>query len=161
MQHFKHFTISSFGIKVSGTHIIKPFTLLVAHHLWSHKELPIIILFDFSSQVGGMLLDCTQERRSKIPNLGFHIWPYTGCKYFWTTQKSSHLNVMKWDPDVLGGVLRLLWKAQKPNNIISSHCKHITKEPRWETKTIMSRRTPIGVKRAIKKLHGKARGKWF
>lgn len=61
MQHFKCFTISSFVIKVWGTHKIKLFALLVAHRLWSHKEVSIITLFDFASQVCGMLLDCTQE----------------------------------------------------------------------------------------------------
>lgn len=63
MQHFKCFTISSFVIKVSGTHKMKLFTLLVTRHLWSHKEVPITTLFDFPSQVCGAVGLCNAQFR--------------------------------------------------------------------------------------------------
>lgn len=101
MQHFKCFTISSFVIKVLGTHTIKLFTLLVAHRLWSHKEVSIITLFDFASWVCGMLLDCTQEWGPETLSLGLLVWPYASYKHFWTTQRSSYLKVTGQHPAVL------------------------------------------------------------
>lgn len=124
MQHFKCFTISSSVIKVSGTHKIKLFTLLVAHHLWSHKEVPIITSF-CSSQFCGILHMGMETRNSQ-----FRIFCGTihRLQAFLNNQRSLHL---KATGSILlrqvAGKQGLLWKVHKPRNVRNGPCKQRAK----------------------------------